>query len=231
MKRAAIITAASAYTIAAADDRMAGRIAAEIVSNASARLGHQLARGLEEIKAAPAESFPAAVKRARGYIESAAINERATLDSVGELVSDPAKFRAYLDGLKAAVAALEQSGLKAFNENAGWTASILGLKPVSDKPTDIEAKALKIVPKPLPKIKEKGYGGYEPAIEEALKTAGPEAAGFGRLPTDELSLLCDGRNNALTIKKMLETQYPRDISLESVLAYLEILKKAGLVDF
>ncbi len=62
MKRAVIITAASAYTIAAADDAQAGRIAAEIVSNASARIGHQLARGLEEMRRADAAAFPADVQ-------------------------------------------------------------------------------------------------------------------------------------------------------------------------
>ena len=62
MKRAVIITAAAAYTIAAADDAMAGRIAAEIVSNASARIGHQLARGLEEMTRADAAAFPAVVQ-------------------------------------------------------------------------------------------------------------------------------------------------------------------------
>ena len=93
MKRAVIITAASAYTIAAADDALAARIAAEIVSNASARMGHQLARGLEEMERTDAAAFPAVFKRARGYVQAAARNERATLDSVAELAAGQDRLR------------------------------------------------------------------------------------------------------------------------------------------
>jgi len=43
-----IISAASAYTIAGAEDNMAMKIAGEITSNGTSRLGHQLVRGLED---------------------------------------------------------------------------------------------------------------------------------------------------------------------------------------
>ncbi|MBN1938584.1 MAG: M28 family peptidase [Candidatus Aminicenantes bacterium] len=232
MKRAAIITAASAYTIASADDRMAGQIAAEIVSNASFRIGHQLARGLDLIKSSSTESFPAAVKKGRAFIEAAAVNERATLESVDQLVSEPAKFEPYLDGLKASVTSQEQGALRTFDENVQWTARILGLDAGSAKPTEIEARAAKIIPKPvLDKIRAEGYGGYQAMIQEALKTAGKALPNLRRVPTDEVQLLCDGRNSALMIKKMLDTQNRGETTLEDVLAYLEILKKAGLVDY
>ncbi len=232
MKRATIITAASAYTIASADDRMAGQIAAEIVSNASSRIGHQLARGLDEIKTASADSFPAAVKKARGYIEAAAVNERATLDSVRQLVSDPVKFRPYLESLKAAVASQEQGALQTFDENVRWTAGLLGVAAISAKPTDLESRAAKIIPKPfLDKIRGGGYGGYQAAVQDAVKSSGAEAQSLRRIPTDEIQLLCDGRNSALMIKKMLDVQNRQETPLEAVLQYLEVLKKSGLVDY
>jgi aminopeptidase YwaD len=232
MKRAAIITAASAYTIASADDRMAGQIAAEIVGNASFRIGHQLERGLDLIKSSSVETYPAAVKKGRSFIEAAAANERATLESVGQLVSEPAKFASYLVGLKEGVTSQELGALRTFDENAKWTARSLGVEAVSDKPTALEARAAKIIPKPfLEKIRANGYGGYQAAIQEALKTAGEGAAGLRRVPAGEIQLLCNGRNSALMIKKMLDTQNQSETSLENVLAYLEILKKAELVDY
>jgi len=232
MKRAAIITAAAAYTVASADDRMAGQIAAEIVSNAAGRLGHQLARGLDELKAATAETFPATVKKARAYIEAAAVNERATLESVRQLASDPAKFDVYLAGLKAAVTSQEQGDLRTFDENVKWTSQLLGIKFSPAKPTDLEIKAAKIVPKPLPKIKEGGYEGYQAAIEAALKESGTAAPNRTQIRDPyEIQLLCDGRNDALTIKKMLDTQLRQEASLEAILSYLEILKKAGLIEY
>jgi hypothetical protein len=233
MKRATIITAAAAYTIAAADDRMAGQIAGEIVGNGAGRLSHQLDRGLEEIKRADKDTFPAVVKKTRAYIEASAVNERTTLDSVRSLVSGTAKFGPYLEGLKTAVTTLEQGHLRTFDENVRWTASLLGLPPgPAPKPTESELKAAKIVPKPLPKIKAGGYQGYRAAIQDIMKQMGKAAPDRSQLPSPvELQLLCDGRNSALTIKKMLDTQFRQETSLEAILSYLEILKKAGLVSF
>ena len=219
------------YTIASADDRMAVQIAAEIVGNGAARIGHQLARGVEEIARAAEETLPGVYKKVRSYIEGSAINERATLDSVRSLVSGTAKFGPYLEGLKAAVTTLEQGHLWTFDENARWTASLLGLPPgPAPKPTEIELKAAKIVPKPLPKIKAGGYQGYRAAIQDIMKQMGKAAPDRSQLPSPvELQLLCDGRNSALTIKKMLDTQFRQETSLEAILSYLEILKKAGLI--
>jgi hypothetical protein len=47
--------------------------------------------------------------------------------------------------------------------------------------------------------------------------------------TGELERLCNGKNNAVQIKQMLDTQYPRESSLTAILDYIEVLKQAGLV--
>ena len=237
LKRAVIITAASAYTIAAADDAQAGRIAAEIVSNASARIGHQLARGLEEMARADAAAFPAVFKRARGYIQASARNERATLDSVAELAADKAGFGRYLAELKASVTAIEAGGLRTIDQTMQRQAAAKGTKPVDLRLTPAEKKAAALIPKPLPKIREGGFGGYQAAIQEARKAAGKEPApssGPGRGASrnaSEIQLLCDGKNSAFDIKKMLDTQFQSETPLEAVLAHLELLKKAGLVTY
>ncbi len=235
MKRAVIITAAAAYTIAAADDAMAGRIAAEIVSNASARIGHQLARGLEEMSRAEAAAFPGAFKRARGYIEASALNERATLDSVAELVADKSGFARFLGELKRSVTEFETAHLRTIDQAMRRQASGLRLAPVDLRPTPAEKAAAALVPKPLPKIRDSGYQGYQAAIQEARKAAGPApAAATGRggaRYTAEIQLLCDGKNSALDIKKMLDTQFRDETPLEAVLSHLRLLKQAGLVAF
>jgi 23S rRNA maturation mini-RNase III len=65
-----------------------------------------------------------------------------------------------------------------------------------------------------------------------MKQMGKAAPDRSQLPSPvELQLLCDGRNSALTIKKMLDTQFRQETSLEAILSYLEILEKAGLVSF
>lgn len=234
LKRAVIITAASAYTIAAVDDALAGRIASEIVSNASARIGHQLARGLEEMARADAAAFPAAFKRARGDIEASARNERATLDSVSELVSDKAAFGRDLAEFKASVTAFEAGHLRTIDQTMRRQTASLGLKPVVLRLAAAEKRAAALVPRPLPKIKENGFQGYQAAIQEARKAGGaarPTPGRGGSGTSAEIQLLCDGKNSALDIKKMLDAQFRDETPLEAVIAHLELLKKAGLVDF
>ena len=229
MKRAAVIVAAAAYTIASADDRMAGQIAAEIVSNASSRIGHQLARGIEEMKRAAAAELPAVYKKARAYVEASAINERATVDSVRQLAADKAVFGKYLDGLKGSVSGIEQAALKTLENDMRLSASVLRAKPMAVVISTLEKKAAAVVPKPTPKIKENGYRGYQKLIQQAMsQSASPGDQGRMRV-SPEIQLLCDGRNSALDIKKMLDTQNRQETGLETILSYLEILKKAGLV--
>jgi hypothetical protein len=246
MKRAVAVTAAAAYIIASADDKMAGQIAAEIVSNASGRIGHQIARGVEEMKRATAETLPAVFKKVRAYVEAVGINERATLDSVGQLVTDKPGFTAYLDGQKAAVAEIERAGLKVIDNEMRLAVRLAGIPTVVLKPSDLEKKAAAIVPKPTAKVKEGGYQGYQALIQRAQselsqKPAPDDAPGTkpaaqmpvrgGRAGAGEIRLLCDCRNSALDIKKLLDTEFAQETSLETILSQLEILKKAGLVVF
>jgi len=232
MKRAVIITAAAAYTIASADDASAGRIAAEIVSNASARIGHQLARGLEEMRRADSAAFPATFKRGRGYIEASARNERATVGSVLQLAADKAGFGRYLAELQASVTGLEAAHLRTMDQAMRRQAAALGLKPVDIKLSEAEKKAAALIPRPLPKIKDGGFQGYQAAIQEARKTLGTSTSdrAAGR-NSSEIQLLCDGKNSALDIKKMLDAQFRQETPLETVVGFLEVFKKAGLVAF
>ena len=230
MKRAVVIGAAAAYTIASADDKTAGQIAAEITSNASARIGHQLARRLEELKRSDKEQFAAVYKKARAYVEASAINERSTLESVKQLAADKGTFGKYLEGLKASVTGIEQAGLKTLESSMRLTASFLGIKPVGLAMTEVEKKAAAVIPKPTSKIKENGYRGYQTLIQQAMGQAGGASPDRGLMRVSgEIQLLCDGRNSALDIKKMLDTQFRQETGLDAILAHLDILKKAGLI--
>ena len=232
MKRAAVITAAAAYTIAAADDRTAGQIAAEIVSNASARIGHQLARGLEELKRADGNRLDGIRKKARAYIEAAGMNERATLDTVMQLASDKTLFAEHIAGLKASVTGIERSALKTLDGSSALTASILGLRPVVPALSGAEKKMAKIVPKPTSLVRENGFEGYMALIGQPVDPHGVGATDrVSRRVEAEIRLLCNGKNSVLDIKKMLDTQYPQETAFEVILAHLDILRGAGLVTF
>ncbi len=228
LKRSVVLTAVAAYTIAAADDATAAQIASEIVGNAAGRIGHQLARGVEEIRRAGPESLASISKKARGYVEASALNERSTLGTVLELAAEKPSFRAHLDALKASVRDIEKGALGTIESQTRAMAKKLGVAAPKPVLSPLEKKAAALVPQPTPKVREGGYRGYQSAITQA---SGQQAARAARGATAEIQLLCNGETSALDIKKMLDTQFRQETSLEAVLDYLEVLKKAGLIDY
>ena len=144
------------------------------------------------------------------------------------------------------MAEIERAGLKVIDNEMRLAVRLAGIPTVVLKPSDLEKKAAAIVPKPTAKVKEGGYQGYQALIQRAQselsqKPAPDDAPGTkpaaqmpvrgGRAGAGEIRLLCDGRNSALDIKKLLDTEFAQETSLETILSQLEILKKAGLVVF
>ena len=245
LKRVAIIGAAAAYTIATADDDMAMKIAGEITGNGTARLGHQLVRGLEALNAATAETLEDAYRTARAYVDAGAINEKDTIESASQLAADKKRVGDYLVAMQKSIDQIGASHLSAIDAHMKATATRLKAVPVTLKMTELELKASKTTPKPTAKVKENGYQGYRDVlskVDEATRTklmGPPPAAGAGGrggmgsgggLDTQELSRLVNGRHTALDIKKMLDAQSQRKADLQQVMNYLELLKAAGLVE-
>jgi hypothetical protein len=235
LKRAAVIGAAGAYTVAAADEPAAERIAGEIASNATRRLGHTLVVALEALNASTPETFDEDSRYARGMIEAAALNEKETLATVAELAPGAAGLAA--DAAKLAksveaVAAAEQASLEV---HRGATARRLGVKLQPLALTDLEKKAARIVPRATAKVRQDGYRGYQKfitAVPAETRLKFPVAGkGISLANPGELQLLVNGRHSALDIMKMLDAQNERRSTLQAVLNYLEILKLAGLVEW
>jgi len=232
LKRVAIIGAASAYTIAMADDEMAIKIGAEIVSNATNRLAHQLARGLQELNSANPEGFPDAYKLARVYIETAVTNEKNTLETVNQLAVDKKRVGDYIQAAKKSVDRIGETQLAALEMHMRATAARLDTKPISVQLAADEKKAAKIVPKQTAKVKMNGYGGTRELLTPIL------ASMREKFPFDmrkigsasELQTLIDGKRSVLDIRNLLDAQYERKSELRDVLNYLEILKAAGLIE-
>jgi hypothetical protein len=243
LKRVAIIGAAGAYTIATADDTMAMKIAGETTSNGAGRLIHQFVRGLELLNDASAATLEEAYRTARGFVEASAINEKDTIESVGQLATDKKRVGDYVAAMQKSVDQIAASHLAALETHMNTAAVRLTTAPVALKPTGLELKASKTIPKPTEKVKANGYQGYSAALNAVpqdvrTKLMGAPPAGGGRgsgpsLDTQELSRLCNGRHTALDIKKMLDTQagsLDRKADLQQVMNYLELLKAAGLVE-
>jgi aminopeptidase YwaD len=231
LKRVCFIGASAAYTIANAGEAMALRIAGEAAGNGSDRIGKQLQRALDEIETADKEKFEAAYKRTRGYIEAAVINEKATVNSSSELVSESPVYKNTLLKFSASIDATGKSAILEFDSFAELKAKELGLASIVFKPTPVEIKAKTIIPKPTDLITSKGYRGYSENLTKVSADIRSKYPLNGRrMDTQELGRLCNGRNSALDIKKLLDTQMiSGEVELQDVINYIYILKEAGLV--
>ena len=233
LKRIAIIAAASAYTIANADDNMAIKIAGETASNGSRRLGHQFVVGLEILNKAESETLVQTYKKARLPVEMAMINEKETLDSILELASNKTAVGQYIKQMQKTIDTIGKSHLSALQTHMVAVANRLGVKPVRIQLSELEKRAAKIFPKPLALVKNGGYRAYRDLIDqvpEEQKVKYP----YGRdgiASTSELQCLINGKRSALEIRNMLDVQYSRKSHLESVVNYLQVLKLAGLISF
>jgi aminopeptidase YwaD len=230
-KRVCFIGAAAAYTIASADDNMAIKIAGEVAANGSSRMGKQLQRAINEIDNAGKDDFETVYKRSKGYIEAAVINEKATVATTAELTKNIASYTTSLNKVISSVDASGKASLSAFDNYADIKAKSLGLAGITFKPTALETKAKTIIPKPTALVTENSYRGtssiimkLDPKVREAFPMKGRG------MDTQELGRLCNGKNSALDIKKLMDTQARQgEIDLQDVINYISILKEAGLV--
>jgi aminopeptidase YwaD len=235
LKRAAVIGAAGAYTVASADAGLAERIAAETAANATRRLGHGLNAAMEMLNRAEAATLAEDYKIARGILEGAVIAEKDTLSSVAELAPASRDLAARIGQLTKAVEGVGAASLAALEAHGTSAAAGLGAKLGPIALSDLEKRAAKLVPRPTAKVREGGYREYQKYI------AGVPAAERAKYPTagrdmtvansSELQLLVNGRHSALDIKKMLDAQHERRSSLQAVVNSLEILRLAGLVEW
>jgi aminopeptidase YwaD len=231
LKRVCFIGAAAAYTIANAGESTASKIAGEVTGNGSARIGKQLQRAINEIEQANRENFENTYKKSKSYIEAAVINEKATLNTTGELAPGSASLKNNLLKLTASVDAIGEGAISAFDSYAENRARELGIPGILFKPPSLETKAKTIMPKATDVVTEKGYRGYTEALtklDDAVRKKYPYSNRW--LDTQELGRLCNGKNNALEIKILLDAQLKNGESdLQDVINYIYLLKEAGLV--
>jgi len=228
LKRTCVISAASAYTIASADEDMVSAIAGEVFTNGTRRIGQQAARAFDMLRKANAENFESTFKLSRSYIEAAGLNEGETLETLLELVPGDIQTAEYVAGKVNLIEQIANNQAKGLDQLMENMAKNFGVNPISLKPGKLEKKAMQIIPQETALVKENGYSEYRSAIQEVPREkAIAFSRGIGN--TSELQRLCNGKHNALEIKKLLDTQYRRVSDLQTILDYLELLKESGLV--
>jgi aminopeptidase YwaD len=231
LKRVCFIGAAAAYTIASADESMASRIAGEVTGNSSERIGKQLRRAIDDLEKAKKADFETLYKKTKGFIEAAVINEKVTIATTAELVLNSTSFNSYILRLTSSIDASGKASISALDSYAEIKAKSLGLTSINFMLTELESKAKTILPKMTPLVTEKSYRGYtellkylDPGVREKYPVNSSE------IDTQELGRLCNGKNSALDIKKMLDAQLKQgEIDLQDVINYIYTLKEAGLI--
>ncbi|WP_297097955.1 M28 family peptidase [uncultured Draconibacterium sp.] len=228
MRRAAVIAAAGAYNIASADEEMAGSIAETSFTYGSKRMGIELGRALDELRYADAESFETTCKKVKAYLETTSNSELATLQSVTELAPDSKMLASQLETLSASTKQLFDANSVILDNQIELTASKLGVKFPSYKLTKLEKEASEFIPVPSEKI-QVGAFRVEGAVRQLPKDVQEKYPYKNIASTTELCTLINGKNSALDIKKMLDTQHKEVSDLQDVLNYCELLKEAELI--
>jgi hypothetical protein len=229
MKRVAVIGAAAAYTIASADDDMAIRLAGEIASNGTRRLGHQFIVAQGFLNDATAENLGDQYELAQAHILGTVMAEKETIESVLQLAEDEDRVGDYVEKMKESVDAIGEAHIQALEAHMQTAAARLGANPVDLRQTDLGRQAAQIVPSQTALVKQDGYTGWRQHLQNV--PAGVRAQNpYQGVNTSELQLLIDGKHSALDIKIMLDAQSQSLTDLQGVLNYLAVLEAAGLVE-
>ena len=227
LHRAIVIAAASAYTIAGADENMAIKIASEVASNAEKRMSLKMRYDLAQLNGASKEEFKDLYRTAVFNQDALLNNETATLATVMELAPSSALLDEYVKSLQASLKTVRAANGKNIDASMKAKAATSGYAPVKVELSAEEKAASKIFPHSTSKVKEYGYGVLRSIPAEL-------AAKYGIRLTysaEVAKLASYGKNSVLDIKKMLDAQFPDSDSLESVMKYIELLKEAGLLEY
>ncbi|MDR1406518.1 MAG: M28 family peptidase [Tannerella sp.] len=246
LRRAAVITAAAAYAIAAADENGALTIAAEVATNAAKRMALVQQTGALRINGATGGDLQATLKRALFDLDACTAHEKATLISTLELSPTGAALKKYVDAQIAYLQNMHKIGAKSLEDLVRARGETLGvaLKPITLTPE--EQKAAKVYPKATPLVLETGYGALRTIPHDTFVRHGIMPPVFGRnagaasgTPTGvaivngaEIARLArTGNNSILDIKKMLDAQFPNAESIGDITRYLEMLRDAKFVTY
>ena len=237
LKRVVVIGAAAAYTIASADDGMAVKIASETAANGARRIPLQLQAGIAKLNECAPDAVVETYKKASFSLDAAVINEKNTLASILELAPGSAQVSRHIDRLIKNTGMIGDSTKASLRDHMEIVASRLGVPPVAKFTlTPLEAKAAKLHPTRKDKVRAEGYMDMEKfvaAFPKDMKSENPLMLYMmkpGITDLEELRRLIDGKRSVLDIKRTLDAETAVSSDLQVILNYLDILKRADLIE-
>lgn len=231
LHRAIVIAAASAYTIASAQEGDAARIAAEVSANGDKRQSVKMKHDIALLGNATAHELAAAYRSARWNQDAVEKNEIATLATVLELAPESTTLSEYVAVLQKGVSERAKVNSAQIDAAMKRRAAELGVAPLKIVLSPEEKAASKVYPKSTSKVMESGYGVLRTIPKELTTKYGFHKRGSITNGGEIAKLATDGTNSILDIKKMIDAQFPEGESVEVITKYLQMLEEAGLVTF
>ena len=211
LRRVAVIGAATGYFLASAGRDEAQALALEVYARGAMRQGDALRRAI-----AFGTGGPVTLERfedARNIVEQAGRAEREALMSVRALAYDDGVVTRMLATLAAGVETRTRADVDVVQRYVPI--------PAAQK---IEPAGVSLVPKRSPSVVGPMSVYYYDYLEDKLGASPP---GDGRIQYETLNLV-DGKRSVREIRNILAGAYG-SVEVESVLEYLRVLEKAGVV--
>jgi hypothetical protein len=222
LKRATVLAAVTAYTIATAGEEEALRIGAEVLANSNKRLGFYQNKLVDMI--ANAADVEATYKLAVFAIEGHAKNEKNTLLTLRELAPGSRKMTDYINKGNALIDKMVANiveSLKLYAEACAGKSLKINLSPA-------ELAASKTYPVQTSKPKEMRYGALSKMIESLSAEQRNELRNLIN-SADIVRMTNSGNNSVLDIQKMIIAQYDMAPTIENINQFLAVLEQEGFI--
>jgi hypothetical protein len=208
---------------------MALRIAGEVAGNAVRRLGHQFARGLDELDRATAGTLGEASETARAYVETAVRNEGETLRSILEIAGERARVEREIAASEKAVEETGRALLSLLEARMRERAAAWSVPSVRIQLSALEREAARIIPRPTARVRMNGYLGYQEFIDKIPDSERRKYPYDEVADVRELQLLINGKNSVLNSGGRW-TPIPEKNEPSHVLNYLKCSNCLGLIE-
>jgi aminopeptidase YwaD len=236
MKRIAFVGAAAAWAAAnATDEVVAGLVDATSEFGYGRIAERELPRAMEFIETADGNQLSAVTANALNLVGFAVDREIGALRSIEEIYTGSPSAKASVDN-RVRQWELYRAGLKAQVLGYGkLRAEQLKAKvPLELKPTLVEQKYETVVPAIAASVKNREFAlANNTAYAQYAKDHADELKQLGLTPEVTASILnfVNGRRSLATIFHSVTAQTGRDVPLDSVVRYLDELKKVGWITY
>jgi len=223
LKRATVLAATTAYTIAIAGEEGALRIGAEVLANASKRLGFYQIQYVDMI--AKSQNVETAYRNAVFAIEGHAKNEKNTLATLQELAPGSRRIAEFIiNGQKA----IDKTTANVIESIKLYADGLAG-KSMKITLSSSELTASKIYPVQTSKPKEMRHGVLNNALGTLTMEQRMKLQSTIIDPSEVARLTSSGNNSVLDIQKMMLAQFDKAPSIEDLNSFLSQLEKDGYI--